>query len=193
MTDGADPPKAARRFSLLAFVPMVVAVAIGAAFYWGMRTGTDTLPSALIGRPVPDFILPPIEGRQDSLATADLKGKVSLVNVWASWCVPCRAENPLLVDLAKRGIVPIYGLNYKDKAKDALAFLSELGDPFMRIGADTDGRVAIDWGIYGVPETYLIDAEGRIAFRQVGPIDSKILENVILPAVARLQVENVVK
>ena len=187
MTEGSGPPDFSRRFSLLTFAPLVVAVAIGGAFYWGMKTGTDTLPSALIGRPVPEFTLPPIDGRQDGLATADLKGQVSLVNVWASWCVPCRAENPVLVSLARRGTVPIFGLNYKDTAKDALAFLAELGDPFARIGADTSGRVAIDWGIYGVPETYVIDADGTIAFRQVGPIDQKILDEVILPIVARLQ------
>ena len=187
MTDRSDPKNSARRRSLLTFVPIVVAAAVGAVFYWGMKTGSDTLPSALIGRPVPDFKLPPIEGRQDGFDTADLQGKVSLVNVWASWCVPCRAENPLLVALSKRGIVPIYGLNYKDKAKDALGFLAELGDPFTRIGADIAGRVAIDWGVYGVPETYVIDAEGRIVYRQVGPVDQKILDEKILPIVARLQ------
>ena len=187
MTDRSDPKNSARRRSLLTFVPIVVAAAVGAVFYWGMKTGSDTLPSALIGRPVPDFNLPPIEGRQDGFDTADLQGKVSLVNVWASWCVPCRAENPLLVALSKRGIVPIYGLNYKDKAKDALGFLAELGDPFTRIGADIAGRVAIDWGVYGVPETYVIDAEGRIVYRQVGPVDQKILDEKILPIVARLQ------
>ena len=193
MTEGSGPPGFSRRFSLLTFVPLVVAVAIGIAFYWGMKAGTDTLPSALIGRPVPEFTLPPIDGRQDGLATADLKGQVSLVNVWASWCVPCRAENPVLVSLARRGTVPIFGLNYKDTAKDALAFLAELGDPFARIGADTSGRVAIDWGIYGVPETYVIGADGTIAFRQVGPIDQKILDEVILPIVARLQAGKVIK
>ena len=187
MTDRSDPKNSARRRSLLTFVPIVVAAAVGAVFYWGMKTGSDTLPSALIGRPVPDFNLPPIEGRQDGFDTADLQGKVSLVNVWASWCVPCRAENPLLIALSKRGIVPIYGLNYKDKAKDALGFLAELGDPFTRIGADIAGRVAIDWGVYGVPETYVIDAEGRIVYRQVGPVDQKILDEKILPIVARLQ------
>ncbi|MEO6298878.1 MAG: DsbE family thiol:disulfide interchange protein [Paracoccaceae bacterium] len=193
MTDGADPPNPARRFSLLTFVPVVVAVAIGGAFYWGIKISTDTLPSTLIGRPVPDFVLPPIEGRQDGLANADLRGKVSLVNVWSSWCVPCRAENPLLVALSKSGIVPIYGLNYKDKAKDALGFLAQFGDPYRQIGADTSGRVAVDWGIYSVPETYVIDADGRIAFRQVGPIDSNILDDGILPMVARLQAGDVVK
>ena len=187
MTEGSGPPDFSRWSSLLTLAPLVVAVAIGGAFYWGMKTSTDTLPSALIGRPVPEFTLPPIDGRQDGLATSDLKGQVSLVNVWASWCVPCRAENPLLVSLSNRGTVPIFGLNYKDKAQDALAFLAELGDPYARIGADTLGRVAIDWGIYGVPETYVIDADGTIAFRQVGPIDQKILDEVILPIVARLQ------
>ena len=193
MTDNAEAPNRRQRSSLLMLVPLVVASVIGGVFYWGLHNRSDQLSSALIGRPVPVFALPPIEGRHDGLATPDLEGQVSMVNVWASWCVPCRAENPLLVELAARGIVPIFGLNYKDNAKDALAFLSELGDPFTRIGADTSGRVSIDWGIYGVPETYVIDAGGRIAYRQVGPITRKILAEDILPVVARLQAGKVAK
>jgi cytochrome c biogenesis protein CcmG/thiol:disulfide interchange protein DsbE len=138
---------------------------------------------------VPEFALPPIDGRLDGLSSNDLMGHVSLVNVWASWCVPCRAENPLMVELSETGEVPIYGINYKDAAGEAQAFLDELGDPFTRIGADRDGRVAIDWGVYGVPETYVIDAEGRIAFKHVGPFNRQILNEEILPLVRRLQEE----
>ena len=138
---------------------------------------------------MPEFTLPPIEGRDDGLSSADLRGQVSLVNVWASWCVPCRAENPLMVELSKTGEVPIYGINYKDKAGEALAFLDELGDPFTRIGADLSGRVAIDWGVYGIPETFVIDAAGRVAYKHVGPFNRQILEEDILPVVRKLQRE----
>ena len=117
-------------------------------------------------------------------------GRPLVLVYWASWCVPCRTENPLLVDLAEAGTVPIYGINYKDDAEEALGFLEELGDPFTRIGADRSGRVAIDWGVYGVPETYIIDAEGRIAYKHVGPFDQASLEEDILPVVRRLQAES---
>ena len=179
-----------RRGRLLALLPLAVFGLLGVAFYWGLWNNDDRLPSTLIGKPIPEFALPPIEGRQDGLSSVDLEGQVSLVNVWASWCVPCRAENPLLVELAEAGIVPIYGINYKDDPEAALAFLDELGDPFTRIGADQSGRVAIDWGVYGVPETYVIDAEGQIAYKHVGPFDQASLEEDILPVVRRLQAES---
>lgn len=187
MTDASHIPPHRHRFNLLAAIPILVAAATGVAFYLGLYNSSDVLPSALIGRPVPEFVLPPISGRQDGLSSTDLKGRVSLVNVWASWCVPCRAENPLLVGLAKAGTVPIFGINYKDRAEAARAFLRELGDPFARIGADVSGRVAIDWGVYGVPETYVLDAGGHIAFKHVGPLTRQILDNEILPVIARLQ------
>ncbi|MDE3027168.1 MAG: DsbE family thiol:disulfide interchange protein [Paracoccaceae bacterium] len=182
-----------QRFNLLAAIPIIIAAATGVAFYRGLHNSSDVLPSVLIGRPVPVFDLPPITGRQDGLKSADLIGRVSLVNVWASWCVPCRVENPLLVALAKEGTVPIFGINYKDRPDEARAFLQELGNPFMRIGADVSGRVAIDWGVYGVPETYVIGANGRIAFKHVGPLTRQSLDAEILPVLARLQAGGVVK
>lgn len=182
-----DQPR--RRISPLALLPVLIFAVLGAAFYWGLWNSDDRLPSTLIGKPVPEFTLPPIEGRTDGLASTDLVGAVSLVNVWASWCVPCRAENPLMVALAATGEVPIYGINYKDAPDKALAFLAELGDPFTRIGADRNGRVSIDWGVYGVPETYVIDATGRIAYKHVGPFNRQILDEKILPVVRRLQTE----
>ena len=178
-----------RRISPMLLLPIVIFAGLGAFFFWGLFNKDDRLPSTLIGRPVPEFTLPPIEGREDGLSSVDLAGHVSLVNVWASWCVPCRAENPLMVELAGTGEVPIYGINYKDTAGEAQAFLDELGNPFTRIGADRDGRVAIDWGVYGVPETYVIDADGRIAHKHVGPFNRQILETEILPLVRRLQEE----
>ena len=122
-------------------------------------------------------------------AIAGYKGQALLVNFWASWCVPCRVEMPLLVDLAKSGTVAIYGVNYKDDADAARDLLRELGDPYTRIGADATGRVSIDWGVYGLPETFVIDASGRIAYKHVGPFDKRMLEEQILQVVARLQAE----
>ena len=174
---------------LVLLLPLAVFGLLGAAFYWGLWNNDARLPSTLIDKAVPEFALAPIEGRQDGLSSADLQGQVSLVNVWASWCVPCRMENPLLVELAEAGILPIYGINYKDAPEEALAFLNELGDPFTRIGVDRSGRVAIDWGVYGLPETFVIDAEGRIAYKHVGPFDRRALEEDILPVVRRLQAE----
>ena len=174
---------------LVLLLPLAVFGLLAAAFYWGLWNNDERLPSTLIGKQVPEFALPPVEGRQDGLSLADLRGQVSLVNVWASWCVPCRTENPLLVELAEAGTVPIYGINYKDEPGEALAFLDELGDPFTRIGADRSGRAAIDWGVYGLPETFVIDAEGRIAYKHVGPFDRRALEDDILPVVRRLQAE----
>ncbi|MDB2552604.1 MAG: DsbE family thiol:disulfide interchange protein [Paracoccus sp. (in: a-proteobacteria)] len=182
-----EPRRRGGRLVLL--LPLAVFGLVGAAFFWGLLNNNSPLPSPLIGKPVPEFTLPPIEGRDDGLSSADLRGQVSLVNVWASWCVPCRAENPLMVELSKTGEVPIYGINYKDKAGEALAFLDELGDPFTRIGADLSGRVAIDWGVYGIPETFVIDAAGRVAYKHVGPFNRQILEEDILPVVRKLQRE----
>ncbi len=144
-------------------------------------------PSPLIGKPVPEFSLPPVKGRALGLATADLKGQVALVNVFASWCVACREEHPVLLELAKKGVVPIHGLDYKDKPADAQAWLDELGDPYTRTGSDIAGRVGIDWGVYGVPETFVVDRNGVIAYKHIGPITPKALEDTILPLVRKLQ------
>jgi|TARA_R110002051_G_scaffold102297_2_gene173562 cytochrome c biogenesis protein CcmG/thiol:disulfide interchange protein DsbE len=171
-------------------LPVAVFAAVALALYWGLNDNDDSLPSTLIGKPIPEFDLPPVEGRQTGFSSADLRDQVSIVNVWASWCVPCRVEMPLLNELAEDGIVPIYGINFKDDAVEALAFLEELGDPYTRIGADQSGRVAIDWGVYGLPETFVVDADGRIAYKHVGPFDRTSLEEDILSVVRRLQAED---
>jgi cytochrome c biogenesis protein CcmG/thiol:disulfide interchange protein DsbE len=145
------------------------------------------VPSPLIGKPVPEFSLPAVKGRQLGLSSVNLKGEVSLVNVFASWCVACREEHPVLMQLKAGGTVPIHGLNYKDKPDDAAAWLDTMGDPYTRTGADLDGRVGIDWGVYGVPETFVVDAAGRIAFKQIGPVSREILDQTILPLIAKLQ------
>lgn len=172
-----------RRFAgaitLLVFGGLVVLLAIG------LTRNPREVPSPLIGKPVPVFSLPPVLGRPLGLSDKDLKGQVSVVNVFASWCIPCRQEHPLIQRLARE--VPVHGLNYKDRPEDAARWLDELGDPYTRTGADLDGRVAIDWGVYGVPETFLIDREGRIAYKQIGPITPQILEEKILPLLRRLK------
>ena len=175
------------RLRLLLFVPLAIFFGIGLAFLIGLGSDLKTLPSPLIGKPVPDFSLPPVKGRTLGLATDDLRGDVSLVNVFASWCVACREEHPALMRLRAQGAVPIHGLNYKDKPDDAARWLEEMGDPYTRTGADIDGRVAIDWGVYGVPETFVVDGQGHIAFKQVGPVTPQILQTIILPLVAQLR------
>ena len=189
MSTAEQAPRRRSRGRALVLLPATLFAALAAAFYWGLMNSDDRLPSALIGRAVPEFDLPPIEGRDDGLSSADLQGEVSIVNVWASWCVPCRVEMPLLVELAAQGTVPIHGINYKDAPDAALAFLDETGDPYTRIGADRSGRASIDWGVYGLPETFVIDAQGRIAYKHVGPFDRRSLEQDILPVVRRLQSE----
>lgn len=185
MQKDAPSPRALLRpwFLLPVFAFVGLAVALG----WGLTRDPRILPSALIDEPVPEFDLPAVKGRTRGLATADLKGEVSLVNIFASWCVPCRAEHPLLVELNRRGIVPIHGLNYKDRPDDASDWLDQLGDPYTRTGADVDGRVGIDWGVYGVPETFIIGRDGRIAYKHVGPLTVETVEDVLLPIVESLK------
>ena len=171
---------------LLFLLPAFIFVGVGIGLAVGLTRDPSTLPSALIDKPVPTFELPPIAGRDGGgFGSADLEGGASLVNVFASWCVPCRVEHPLLLALAEEG-VPIYGINYKDPADKANEWLAELGDPYRAIGADTQGRVAIDWGVYGVPETFVVDSAGRIRHRHVGPLQPEDIEKTIRPLLAEL-------
>lgn len=178
-----------RRFAW-AFVPAAGFALILAVFGWGLVNGNDNLPSTLIGKPVPEFSLPPVQGRTLGLSSADLAGEVAIVNVFASWCVPCRVEHPLSLELSQTGAVPIHGINYKDQPQDVAAWLDELGDPYTRTGADLTGRVAIDWGVYGIPETFVVGADGRIAYKHIGPISRRTLDEKILPLVRDLQAES---
>jgi cytochrome c biogenesis protein CcmG/thiol:disulfide interchange protein DsbE len=161
----------------------------GLAALFASRLGVDPsrVPSNLIGQPVPVFSLPPVLGRTLGLKSRDLHGEVSLVNVFASWCVACREEHPLLLRLASDRSVPIHGLNYKDHPEDAARWLNTMGDPYTRTGADRDGRVAIDWGVYGVPETFVVGADGIIVYKHIGPLTEEALKGTILPLVARLR------
>jgi cytochrome c biogenesis protein CcmG/thiol:disulfide interchange protein DsbE len=171
-------------------VPILLFAALAAVlgFYLleiGRGKNVSVVPSALIGKSAPQFSLPPIDGNGTGLSNADLAGKPSLVNVFASWCPPCHAEHPLLAQLAQSG-VPIYGINFKDKPADAKAFLDQLGNPYARIGADRDGRVALEWGVYGYPETFVIDRAGVVRYRHVGPLMAHDVERTIRPLLAQL-------
>lgn len=191
MSSSAAPPNEAEhvgvRQRLLFLAPLAVVLGIGAAFAVGLTLDPREIPSELIGRPAPAFELPPVRGRSLGLSSSDLVGEVSLVNVFASWCTACRAEHPLFVELARTRQVPIHGLNYKDKPSDAAAWLDELGDPYTRTGADLNGRVGIDWGVYGVPETFVVGADGRIAYKHIGPVTPEALRQKILPLVENLR------
>ncbi len=147
----------------------------------------SNIPSALIDKPVPEFDLPPVRGNDTGLSSVDLGGKVTLVNFFASWCVACKVEHPLLNRLTTDDVVPVYGINYKDKPADARRWLDEFGDPYRRSGADLDGRVGIDWGVYGLPETFVVDRAGRIVYKHIGPINQRDWEEKIQPLVNRLR------
>ncbi len=162
-------------------LPVLLFLAVGAALGIGLTRDPSTLPSALIDKPVPEFELASLAAAgidKPGLTSEDLTGKVQLVNVFASWCGPCRVEHPLLMKLAEDGI-PIQALNYKDQPADAASFLRELGDPYEKIGADDNGRVGIEWGVYGVPETFVIDAEGKIRHKHVGPLQPRDIEGLM--------------
>ncbi len=164
-------------------VPAVVFIAVAVFLYLGVHRGAgDEIPTVLNGEPVPDVTLPPLDGRARGFGAADLKGQVTLVNVFASWCIPCREEAPLLSRLAQAHHVRLIGLVYKDKPEAARAFLDEYGNPFERIGLDADGRAGIEWGISKVPESFVVDARGVIRGR-FGPLDPDTLEQVLLPTI----------
>jgi cytochrome c biogenesis protein CcmG/thiol:disulfide interchange protein DsbE len=168
-------------------VPLAAFAGLAVMLAWGMTRDPGTIPSALIGKAVPEFRLPPVKGRVLGLANADLNGEVSLVNVFASWCTACREEHAVFMRLNGEGVVPIHGLNYKDQPDDAARWLNTMGDPYARTGADIDGRTAIDWGVYGVPETFVITKDGRIAYKHIGAMTPKVLEDRILPLIRKLR------
>ena len=173
-----------KRLSML--LPLSIFLLIAVLFGIGLTMDPKLVPSPLIGKSVPEFSLQPVQGRQSGLAKVNLKGEVSMVNVFASWCVACRQEHPLLMALSEQNIVPIHGLNYKDKPQEAADWLDSLGDPYTRTGADLDGRVGIDWGVYGVPETFIIDKAGRIAYKHIGPVAEKDWVDTLQPLIENL-------
>lgn len=176
---------------LLFLLPVLLFVVVAGYFVWGLTDPTRNpreVPSALVGKPVPNFDLAAVPGVDlPGLATADLSGgEVTLVNVFASWCVPCRAEHPIFMELAAEERVRMVAINYRDKPEDAAAWLEELGNPYERIGADDNARAGIEWGVSGVPETFVIDSAGMIRYQHIGPITPDNLETVILPLIEGL-------
>jgi cytochrome c biogenesis protein CcmG/thiol:disulfide interchange protein DsbE len=168
-------------------LPFVVFVVLAGFLYVGLNLDPHEVPSPLIGKPAPAFNLPQLHDPAKNFSPQEMKGKVWLLNVWASWCVSCKEEHPILVQLSRQNIVPIYGLDYKDKRADAEMTLSGGGDPYTLTVSDTDGRIGIDYGVYGVPETYVIDKQGVIQYKQIGPVTHKSLNETILPLVAKLE------
>lgn len=152
----------------------------------GLKLDPSEVPSPLIGKPAPNFALPQLGAPSAKFSSADMKGKVWMLNVWASWCVSCRQEHPLLVEYSKSGTTPIYGLDYKDPPADAERWLKQFGNPYALSVADADGRVGIDFGVYGVPETYVIDKQGVIRYKQIGPVTAEVLSKKIQPLLADL-------
>jgi cytochrome c biogenesis protein CcmG/thiol:disulfide interchange protein DsbE len=167
--------------------PFVIFIVLAGFLYVGLHLDPREVPSPLVGKPAPAFTLPQLHEPSKQFSTADMKGKVWLLNVWASWCVSCREEHPLLLELSRQHVVPIYGLDYKDKRADAEAVLSDMGDPYVLSMSDVDGRIGIDYGVYGVPETYVIDKQGVIQYKQIGPVTPQNLREKILPLVAELE------
>ena len=175
------------RRRVVTILPLAAFLALAVVLGWGLGRNSQIIPSALIGKPVPEFSLPAVQGRILGLSSADLKGEVSLVNVFASWCTACREEHPVFMELRRGNAVPIYGINYKDRPQDADKWLDDMGDPYTRTGADLNGRVSIDWGVYGVPETFVIDKQGMIAFKHIGAVTPEVFRDKISPLIAELR------
>ncbi|HUU66336.1 MAG TPA: DsbE family thiol:disulfide interchange protein [Methyloceanibacter sp.] len=188
VTTAKTPERKRSRWTVA--LPLLVFAGLAGLFFYALQTGDPSkLPSAMIGKPVPDFTLAPLDGLKtedgasmQSFTSAELAGgKPTIVNVFASWCVPCLQEHPMLMALAKDTDVRLYGINYKDDPASARRFLGRYGNPFARVGADRSGRAAIDFGVYGVPETYVISGDGKIAYRHVGPLTEQAINEKILP------------
>lgn len=176
-------PKSPLRFAL----PLAIFVVLAAFLFVGLSLNPRDVPSPLIGKAVPMFRLPLLSQPDQTFAPSQMQGEVWLLNVWASWCVACRIEHPLLVELAKKNTVPVIGLNYKDKRDAAAGWLAQFGNPYKLSVVDADGRVGIDYGVYGVPETFVIDKQGVIRFKQIGPITEDAWQTKLLPLVQQLR------
>lgn len=168
-------------------LPLAVFVALVALLWAGLSRDPREVPSPLIGKAAPAFTLALLHADGKTFDSSEMKGRVWLLNVWASWCVACRIEHPLLMELSRANVVPVIGLNYKDKRAEGIAWLAEHGDPYQISVVDADGRVGIDWGVYGVPETFVVDKAGVIRFKQIGPVTREALERTILPLVRELE------
>ncbi len=165
------------------FIGLVILLAVG------LKLNPREVPSPFIGKPAPAFTLPRLQHPESTVSPADFRGRVWLLNVWSSWCVSCRAEHPVLNAMMAGNDLILVGLNYKDQRSDALQWLSERGNPYTVVAVDADGKVGIDWGVYGVPETFVVDKRGIIRYKQTGPITREILRDTILPLVRKLNKE----
>jgi cytochrome c biogenesis protein CcmG/thiol:disulfide interchange protein DsbE len=192
VTGTTETPSQARGV-IVALIPLVLFLGLAVIFLMQLTSGRDNsiIPSALIGKPAPTLKLAPLEGAMTAgkpvppLTTEAIRGKLTLVNVWASWCVPCRQEHPIILGLSRDDRLNVVGINYKDRNDAALAFLGELGNPFTAIGVDPKGAAAIDWGVYGIPESFLVGADGTILYKHVGPFSEDSLKNGLLPAIEK--------
>ncbi len=197
MTDMQTPQDERRPGALrylMAALPLLIFAVLALIFWSQLNSGRDVseIPSALIGTKAPTLAMPPLEGAatptgepMPALDDAAVKGKLTLVNVWASWCVPCRQEHPIVLELSKDPRLNVVGINYKDRNENALRFLGELGNPFAAIGVDPNGKAAIDWGVYGIPESFLVAADGTILYKRAGPFDEKSLREGLMPAIEK--------
>lgn len=167
-------------------IPLAVFLGLAVFFAIGLTRDPRVVPSPFIDKPAPAFKLAQLHEPKLAFAPEEMKGKVWMLNVWASWCVSCRVEHPVLVEMQRKQVVPIVGLNYKDKREDAVAWLQKFGNPYELSAWDIDGRVGIDYGVYGAPETFLIDKQGVIRHKQIGPITPEALEKVIIPLIRKL-------
>ena len=175
-------------------IPLLLFIALAGFLAVGLTRNPREVPSPLVGQPAPGFNLPRLAADSATagrFSPLDMKGKVWMLNVWASWCGPCQLEHPLIMDLARQTRVPVVGLNYKDKPEAARAWLQRLGNPYSAALVDPDGRTGIDFGVYGVPETFVIDGEGIVRFRQAGPLTAEALEKRVLPLMRQLEMERV--
>lgn len=167
-------------------IPLALFIALVAFLLVGLQRDPSEIPSPLINKPAPDFRLPQLQDKAKTISAQEMRGKVWLLNFWGTWCPACRDEHPRLIEYAKSGAVPIYGVDYKDDAEAAMQFLRELGNPYTLTAFDVDGKVAIDYGVYKAPESYLIDRNGVIRFKQIGPITDEVWQNKILPLAKQL-------
>lgn len=171
-------------------VPLALFIALAGFLAYGLTLNPREVPSPLVGKPAPEFSAPRLDAPEQQFNLADMRGQVFLLNVWASWCVSCRQEHPLLVQLKRQGLIPVIGLNYKDERKAALDWLRDGGDPYVMNVVDADGRIGIEYGVYGTPETFLIDKQGVIRYKHIGPLHAGVLRDVLLPKIAELSRES---
>ncbi len=168
-------------------LPMIGVLALIPILYLGLHNDPSTLPSQYIGKSAPDFELPSVKNPQRRIGTADIVGEIAIVNIWATWCAGCRSEHPFLMGLFEQQRLPIFAVNWRDNRADAIRWLQQLGDPYVASAYDEDGRVGIDWGVYGAPETFLLNAGGQVVFRYPGPLNEAVWEKEFEPRIAELK------